>query len=509
MTVYSAARCSSRSPSRWCGSRRRSLLLRRSPKSLLLLRVRRIRARSPRVGRAACPRLPQARRRCSRPSASRPRAGRRRSSVGTAIALDAILLTASVVLAARDADRVARRTRCARARRGCRRFRSLYLGLPIGAMVALRALRGRESLFLLLLTVMVSDTAQYYSGRAFGRRPLAPAISPKKTIEGAIGGFVFGTAAADDRRRWWLPGMPIALRALVGAASCALGIAGDLFESMLKRSAGREGQLGADSRPRRRARSHRRAALRRADLLRRAEICLSPQRSSAQSLPMKRIAILGSTGSIGQSALAVVDAHPIACRSSALRRARTRSCFGGADRALPPARRGDGQRRSARSPEANRRGCGDVHDRRRRPRRPRGGGVASRRRSRAVRLERHRRARGRARGDRTRQDDRAGQQGSAGDGRRHRHRGRARATACRFCRSTANTTPSTSASHGRDRVARCAGSCSPRRADRSAAEPRASSPTSPRMRRAAAPDVADGTENHDRFGDAHEQRASR
>ena len=44
-----------------------------------------------------------------------------------------------------------------------------------------------------MLTVMVSDTAQYYTGRAFGRRPLAPAISPKKTIEGAIGGFVFGT----------------------------------------------------------------------------------------------------------------------------------------------------------------------------------------------------------------------------------------------------------------------------------------------------------------------------
>src|SRR4029077_7595040 len=71
-------------------------------------------------------------------------------------------------------------------------FPMLYLGLPIGAMAALRALRGREALFLLLLTVMVSDTAQYYSGRAFGARLLAPAISPKKTIEGAIGGVVGG-----------------------------------------------------------------------------------------------------------------------------------------------------------------------------------------------------------------------------------------------------------------------------------------------------------------------------
>ena len=68
-------------------------------------------------------------------------------------------------------------------------------------MVAIRETRGREALFLLMLTVVVSDTAQYYSGRAFGRRPLAPAISPKKTIEGAVGGFVFGAVAARRRRR--------------------------------------------------------------------------------------------------------------------------------------------------------------------------------------------------------------------------------------------------------------------------------------------------------------------
>ena len=53
---------------------------------------------------------------------------------------------------------------------------------------------------MLMLTIVVSDTAQYYTGRAFGRRPLAPAISPKKTIEGAVGGFVFGGLVHDDRR---------------------------------------------------------------------------------------------------------------------------------------------------------------------------------------------------------------------------------------------------------------------------------------------------------------------
>jgi phosphatidate cytidylyltransferase len=117
-------------------------------------------------------------------------------------------------------------------------FPMLYLGLPIGAMVAIRALHGREALFLMMLTVMVSDTAQYYSGRAFGRRPLAPAISPKKTIEGAIGGFVVGTAFFAALGAWWLPAIPAALRVGLGLALVALGIAGDLFESMLKRSAG-------------------------------------------------------------------------------------------------------------------------------------------------------------------------------------------------------------------------------------------------------------------------------
>ena len=117
-------------------------------------------------------------------------------------------------------------------------FPLLYLGLPIGAMVAVRDARGPQGLFLLMLTVFSSDTAQYYTGRAFGRTPLAPVISPKKTIEGAIGGFFCGAAVLALVGHWWLPGVPIALRALLGVAVVALGIAGDLFESMLKRSAG-------------------------------------------------------------------------------------------------------------------------------------------------------------------------------------------------------------------------------------------------------------------------------
>jgi phosphatidate cytidylyltransferase len=117
-------------------------------------------------------------------------------------------------------------------------FPSLYLAIPIGAIVAIRESAGAAPLFLLMLTVIVSDTAQYYTGRAFGRRLLAPLISPKKTIEGAIGGVVFGTAAFVALGAWWLPIAAAPVRIAMGIGIVLVGIAGDLFESMLKRSAG-------------------------------------------------------------------------------------------------------------------------------------------------------------------------------------------------------------------------------------------------------------------------------
>jgi len=116
-------------------------------------------------------------------------------------------------------------------------FPALYLALPVGSMIAIRE-RGPETLFLLMLTIIVSDTAQYYTGRLLGRRPLAPSISPKKTIEGAVGGLVGGTALFAIVGAWWLPSVPPVTRVGIGLGVVAVGIAGDLFESMLKRSAG-------------------------------------------------------------------------------------------------------------------------------------------------------------------------------------------------------------------------------------------------------------------------------
>jgi phosphatidate cytidylyltransferase len=116
-------------------------------------------------------------------------------------------------------------------------FPSLYLGLPVGALVAVRETGGPPALFLLMLTIIVSDSMQYYTGRLVGRRPLAPIVSPKKTIEGALGGFAFGTALFATLGALWLPGTRLPMRIGLGLSIVALGIAGDLFESMLKRSA--------------------------------------------------------------------------------------------------------------------------------------------------------------------------------------------------------------------------------------------------------------------------------
>ena len=114
----------------------------------------------------------------------------------------------------------------------------LYIGLPLGALMAVRWEFGREAALLLIVIVVASDSAQYYAGRAFGRRPLAPALSPKKTVEGAVGGLIAGAVVLAVIGQWWWPTAPLALRAGLGAVLVVLGITGDLFESMLKRAAG-------------------------------------------------------------------------------------------------------------------------------------------------------------------------------------------------------------------------------------------------------------------------------
>jgi phosphatidate cytidylyltransferase len=114
----------------------------------------------------------------------------------------------------------------------------VYIGAPLGMLVALHMHSGPKAVLLLIATIVISDSAQYYTGRAFGTRPLAPAISPKKTVEGAIGGILFGTLFMAVVLPFVFPLTPLVVRVLLGALVVIFGIVGDLCESRLKRLAG-------------------------------------------------------------------------------------------------------------------------------------------------------------------------------------------------------------------------------------------------------------------------------
>ncbi|HVG71455.1 MAG TPA: phosphatidate cytidylyltransferase [Vicinamibacterales bacterium] len=116
-------------------------------------------------------------------------------------------------------------------------FAILYIGMPLGLLAMLNVVHGWRATLLLIATIVVSDSLQYYSGRAFGRHALAPAISPKKTIEGAVGGAVAGTVFMVLAGQLVFPASPWLWLAMLGLVMVLLGILGDLFESRLKREA--------------------------------------------------------------------------------------------------------------------------------------------------------------------------------------------------------------------------------------------------------------------------------
>ena len=86
-----------------------------------------------------------------------------------------------------------------------------------------------------LAMVMMTDTGAYYTGRSIGRHKLAPRVSPGKTIEGAIGGFITAIITGPLCRLIFFPEIPVTHALALGAAIGIVGQAGDLAESMLKR----------------------------------------------------------------------------------------------------------------------------------------------------------------------------------------------------------------------------------------------------------------------------------
>ena len=129
-------------------------------------------------------------------------------------------------------------------------FAIVYLLSLFGCFIAIAGLFQRSALFLIsaMAIVWVADIGAYFAGRAFGRRKLAPSISPGKSWEGVAGGWLAVlllagvttqvpalsesfTAMLQARYGWWLW---LLLMSLLVAAS----VVGDLFESLMKRRAG-------------------------------------------------------------------------------------------------------------------------------------------------------------------------------------------------------------------------------------------------------------------------------
>jgi phosphatidate cytidylyltransferase len=83
-----------------------------------------------------------------------------------------------------------------------------------------------------------SDTGAYFAGRFFGRHKLAPRISPAKTVEGAVGGLLGSLTGSLAAHFWFLPTLPLVHALALGVVANVLGQAGDLVESLVKRSTG-------------------------------------------------------------------------------------------------------------------------------------------------------------------------------------------------------------------------------------------------------------------------------
>lgn len=118
-------------------------------------------------------------------------------------------------------------------------FGALYIGLCLAHMVLIRYLPD-GSLWLLVMTAVTAggDTGAYYIGSNFGKRKLCPEISPGKTIEGAIGGIVFGSLAAVAMGLLLLPSFNPSSILVMAIILSIVSIIGDIAESVIKRSAG-------------------------------------------------------------------------------------------------------------------------------------------------------------------------------------------------------------------------------------------------------------------------------
>jgi phosphatidate cytidylyltransferase len=115
----------------------------------------------------------------------------------------------------------------------------LYIPMLLMHLIMLRQQAyGVQWLLVIMLIVMTNDSAAYYTGCAFGKHRLYPLVSPKKSIEGALGGLAGSIGGTLLAKYTFFPQLTVPDALLTAIFIGMLGQTGDLFESLLKRSFG-------------------------------------------------------------------------------------------------------------------------------------------------------------------------------------------------------------------------------------------------------------------------------
>lgn len=116
---------------------------------------------------------------------------------------------------------------------------TMYITLPLALGISVvSGGYGIAWLFFLLLAVFTSDIGAFYVGTLLGKHKLCPKISPNKSVEGAIGGFILSVVCTSIYQEIWLPHISLTQTLPMGILCAIAAQFGDLFESIIKRSMG-------------------------------------------------------------------------------------------------------------------------------------------------------------------------------------------------------------------------------------------------------------------------------
>jgi phosphatidate cytidylyltransferase len=113
----------------------------------------------------------------------------------------------------------------------------LYIPLFLSFQIQLRNL-GSQWIIFLFATVWAADSMAYYIGKGLGKKKLFPEVSPNKTVAGAVGSLLGGTAGSLLLKILLIPQLDLYRAAFIGIMIGIISIIGDLVESMFKRDAG-------------------------------------------------------------------------------------------------------------------------------------------------------------------------------------------------------------------------------------------------------------------------------